>query len=179
MRRERDMRHRSARTGRYVSDRRSEPDFRGIRRGRDTDYDYGIRRRERLDDYDRRDFRSRSRREERDYGEYDEECYLNDKELMQWAKELLRDIPDNEKNLFALENIEKRTKDLGIDFKYFTFEELYTSALMMYTDYRKTLGGGNVDIYIKLAKDFLDDDDLDVDGGEKLCLYYDYIVCAK
>lgn len=34
------------------------------------------------------------------------------------------------------------------------------------------------EIMLKLAKDFLMDSDLNVDGGEKLALYYEYIVCA-
>lgn len=46
----------------------------------------------------------------------------------------------------------------------------------MYTDYKNTLGKGNVDIYIRLAKDFLCDEDASVKYGEKLAVYYEDIV---
>lgn len=177
MRRERDMRHRSSRTGRYVSDRHSEPMRREMRPRRDYGYDDYM-------PYDSdprrgRDYRSRSRRDERDYGEYEDDCYLTDRELMEWSKDLMRGIPDGEKGLFAKDLIEKKAKELGISFEDFTFGELYVTIQMLYTDYYKTLGGGNLELYIKLARDFLQDSDLDIDGGEKLALYYDYIVCDK
>ena len=55
-------------------------------------------------------------------------------------------------------------------------KEFYVTVLMMYTDYCKTLGTANFDVYLKLAKDWLVDDDIAVQGGEKLAAYHDKIV---
>ena len=119
-----------------------------------------------------------NRSETRDYGYDDDDCYLSSKELMKWARELFAEIPDSDRPLFSKESVERKAQEMAITFNDFTFEEFYTATLMLYTDYYKTLGIGNLDIYAKLAKDFLMDSDLDVDGGEKLALYYEYIVCA-
>ena len=84
---------------------------------------------------------------------------------MKWARKLFAEIPDSDRPLFSKENVERKAQEMAITFKDFTFEEFYTATLMLYTDYYKTLGMGNLDIYAKLAKDFLMDSDLDVDGG--------------
>lgn len=110
-----------------------------------------------------------------DYGE-DEEEYLDDKELMDWSKKLLKEVPEEYKNYFTVDNIEKKAKEMGIEFKDFTFSEFYTTALMMVTDYSKTLGMSNIDIYLRLAKDWLCDEDVEKQYGEKLAKYYDEIV---
>lgn len=192
MRNQRDLRSRSRRTGRFVRDRRYEPiietDFhngerlRGSRWERDYgdynenrdygDYDY--------DDYDDdRDYRSHGMRR-RDYGENeDKDCYLSKRELMEWAKELLEEVPEQDKSMFTRDAIERKAQEMAIDFKHFTFGELYTTALMLYTDFHKTLGGGNAELFLKLAKNFLEDDDIELDGGEKLYAYYENIVCAE
>lgn len=109
-----------------------------------------------------------------DYGE-DEEV-LDERELMDWSKKLLKEVDQNYKDYFTVDNIEKKAKDLGIDFKEFTFSEFYTTVLMMFTDYFKTLGAGNMDTYLRLAKDWLCDEDAEVQYGEKLAKYYDEIV---
>ena len=62
--------------------------------------------------------------------------------------------------------------------KEFTFAEFYATAIMLYTDFRKVLGGGNIDLYVRLAQAWLMDDDIDIDAGEKLCAYYESIVNA-
>ena len=112
-----------------------------------------------------------------DYGEDD--CYLDEDELMQWAKRLMREVPDNDKGMFSKEMIEHKAKEMGIEFgKDFTFAKFYATAIMLYTDFRKVLGGGNIDLYVRLAQAWLMDDDIDIDAGEKLCAYYESIVNA-
>ena len=56
------------------------------------------------------------------------------------------------------------------------------TALMMETDYGKTLtkyGINNIDTAISLAKDWLEDDDVDMRYGEKLGAYYFNVVCVE
>ena len=165
------------------------------RGGRDSGYIYY----EPLDDYGydmvrgrgrdraRGGDRARGRRDYGDYGDYargrdrgyDGEYdgdYLEDEDLMEWSKELLDEVEEKDKPYFSKENMERKAKEMGIEFKEFTFPELYTTALMMYTDYNKTLRTANMDLYVRLAKDWLCDEDAEVQYGEKLAAYYESIV---
>lgn len=125
--------------------------------------------------------RGRGRRDYRGYdygydytGDYGEN--LTKEELTHWAKRLMGEMEDKDKQFFAKENIMRKANEMGIKFDKFNEEEFYVAVLMMYTDYCKTLGSANMDIYLRLAKDWLEDDDVSVKGGEKLAVYHDNIV---
>lgn len=118
-------------------------------------------------------------RNRRDYyydyaGDYGEN--LGKEELEHWNKKLMKEVEDKDKQFFSKENIMRKAQEMGIKFDKFNQEEFYVTALMMYTDYCKTLGTANMDIYLRLAKDWLEDDDVAVKGGEKLAVYHDCIV---
>ena len=135
-----------------------EQDYGRMRSSRDYGYDMGY------------DYRGR------DYGyDYGSEM-LDDKELEHWAKKLEREVDEQYRHLFSKENIKMRAEQMGIKFDKFSLEEYVVAVLMMYTDYCKTLGTSNMDIYFKLAKDWLCDEDVEVQYGEKLASYYDNIV---
>ena len=102
--------------------------------------------------------------------------YLSDRDLQMWADKLMKKVEDKDKQFLSRENIRKRADEMGIKFEKYSFEEFYVVVLMKYTDHCKTLGTANMDIYLKLAKDFFEDDDAAVKYGEKLALYYDHIV---
>lgn len=129
-------------------------------RGRDNyDYGYGY-------DYD--------------YGDYGEN--LTKDELEKWESKLMRNMPEQEKQMFNKETIKQKAKQMGIQMKDFSEEELITTAAMLYSDYGKTIKkfvGSNMDIYIAMARDFLEDKDAAVKGGEKLAVYYDCIVSGE
>lgn len=127
--------------------------------GRYDDYPYG--------DYARG-------RYTRDYN--NSNTYMDSDELQHLIKELMKDVDDKDKPLFSEEAIKKRTSNLGMDFKDYSFEEFYAVVLMLLTDYSKTLGTANIDTYLKMAKDWLCDDDTAVKYGEKLATYYDSII---
>ena len=110
----------------------------------------------------------------RDYAQNGE--YLSDKDLKMWADKLMKEVEDKDKAFLSRENIRKRADEMGIKFDKYSFEEFYVVVLMKYTDHCKTLGTANMDIYLKLAKDFFEDPDTNVRYGEKLAAYYDYIV---
>ena len=101
---------------------------------------------------------------------------LSNRELMDWSQKLMKDVEEKDKAFFKYENVEKKAKDMGIQFDKFTFDEFYTTVLMMYTDYCKTLGTANMDTYLRLAKDWLCDEDVAMRYSEKLATYYDTIV---
>lgn len=109
----------------------------------------------------------------RDYGGAE---MLSNRELMDWSQKLMKEVEEKDKAFFKYENIEKKAKDMGIQFDKFTFDEFYLVCLMMYTDYCKTLGTANMDIYLRLAKDWLCDEDVAMRYGEKLSSYYDTVV---
>lgn len=114
---------------------------------------------------------------EDDYGDYGEN--LTKDELQKWNSKLMKNMPEQDKQMFDKENIKQKAKQMGIQMKDFNEEELITTATMLYSDYGKTIKkfvGSNMDIYIAMARDFLEDKDASVKGGEKLAVYYDCIV---
>lgn len=126
----------------------------GRGRGRDYGYDYRM-----------------------DYGE--DETMLSKEELDDWIEELMQDFDAREKEMFKKDKVMKRAEDLSIKFDHFKPEEYYATVIMLYKDHKKTLGTANVDIYLRLAKDWLMDDDVEMKHGEKLAAYYDNVVMAE
>lgn len=104
---------------------------------------------------------------------------LEDEDIEEWSEKLKKEVEDKDKQFFSKENIKKKAMEMGLKFDKFTMEEFMVTALMMYTDYCKTLGTANMEIYLRLAKDWLCDEDVAVKYGEKLATYYDYIVEAE
>lgn len=102
--------------------------------------------------------------------------YLTEQELKQWEMRLLHSLESADKQMLEKQRVVKEAEELGIRFDKFTKEEFYVVVLMMYTDFCKTLGTARLDTYLKLAKDWLTDDDIAVRYSEKLSAYYDHIV---
>ena len=130
-------------------------------RGRGSRMDYGYGRD--YGDYD-------------DYGDYGET--LSEQELEHWNKKLLGQLDEREKQMFSKDAIMQKMKSMGKQMEGFGEKELYTATLMIYTDYKQSIGQ-NVDLSIKLAYDWLADKDVAVKGAEKLAIYYDCIVEGK
>lgn len=129
-------------------------------RGRDRAYDY-----------------ARGRGRDRAYGyDYADGDYLSDEELKHWTKRMLAEVEEKDKPMLQKELILKKAEQMGIKFDKFTPEEFYATFLAMFTDYHNTHGSANMDVYIKMAKDFLCDEDAELQYGEKLAAYYYYIV---
>lgn len=108
-----------------------------------------------------------------DYGDYGET--LSEKELDEWCHKLKSQLDDREKQMFSKEMISQKAKQMGKQMEGFGEMELYTATLMVYTDYKQSIGQ-NVDLSVKLAYDWLTDKDVKVKGAEKLAVYYDEIV---
>lgn len=109
-----------------------------------------------------------------DYGET-----LTKEELEHWHKKLLKEVEEKDKQFFQKETLAQKARQMGVQMKGYNEDELAVATLMVYTDYCKTikpLVGANMDIYLKLARDWLEDEDTAVKGGEKLAIYYDCIV---
>lgn len=137
--------------------------------------DYGRGRR----DYGMNDYRVGYGR--RDYGDYGYEDYgdygetLSTEELQKWEHKLMEQLDEREKQMFKKEAIIPKFKQMGIEMKGFNEEELYVETLAQYTDHKASIGQ-NPDLAIKLARDFMMDQDSNVKGGERLAVYYDTFV---
>lgn len=107
-----------------------------------------------------------------DYGQQDmdAELKLTSKELKKWKKDV------GEK--FKLEEILPVAQQMNIKFNEFSEDEFCTTVNMLYSDYSKILGN-DVHNYVAMAKSFLNDDDFDGTGSEKLALYYKCIACSE
>ena len=91
----------------------------------------------------------------------------------------MKEVEDKDKHFFSKENISSKARTLGVQMKDYSEEELCLVTLMMYTDYCKTIkkyAGMNMDIYIELAKDWLEDKDSELKGSERLAVYHDCII---
>jgi hypothetical protein len=123
------------------------PDMRGRR---DYGYDYGY-----------------------DYGDYGQT--LSDEEISRWEHKLMSQLDERERQMFHKDTIMQKAKSMGKQMEGFGEKELYVATLMIYTDYKQTIGQ-NADLAIKLAYDWLADKDVAIKGAEKLAVYYDCIV---
>lgn len=133
-----------------------------------------------MGDYGRRDMRGGSDYGRMDYG-YDYGDYgetLSEKELEDWCKKLKEQLDEREKQMFSKENIMQKAKQSGRPMENFGEKELEVATLMVYTDYKNTIGQ-NIDMAIRLAFDWLNDKDVAVKGAEKLAVYYDCIVMGE
>jgi hypothetical protein len=108
-----------------------------------------------------------------DYGDYGET--LSEEELEHWCKKLKSQLDEREKQLFSKEAIAQKAKTMGKKMENFGEKELEVATLMLYTDYKESIGL-NPDLAVKLAFDWLNDKDVAVKGAEKLAVYYDCIV---
>ena len=134
------------------------------------------------DDYemDGRDYRRRGSRDYADYEmdyrggrDYHKRAY---DDIKRWSRDLAEDMEDKYKQFFKMETITAKAEDMGIKFDKFDPFELYVTVLMMFSDYKDALNTANVDVYIKLAKAWLCDNDVAVRYGDKLHAYYTHIV---
>ena len=79
------------------------------------------------------------------------EARLSNRELHEWTQRLMEMIDEKDKQSFNKEHVIKKAEDLGIEFEKFTKEEFHATVLMLYTDFCKTLGIANFDLYLRLA----------------------------
>ena len=84
-------------------------------------------------------------------------------------------LDEREKQMFRKEAIIPKFKQMGIEMKDFNEEELYTITLAKYTDHKQSIGQ-NPDLAIKLARDFMIDQDSNTKGSERVAIYYDTFV---
>ena len=154
----------------YAGNRRnnmnnSENDYRmNDRRMRDRNYDYDDEE-EMMEDEAYYDYAN-------DYNDYSEEDMMKgyEEDLKKWIKKLMK------KDKFKLpkQEVLKKAEEMNIEFEEFSEEEFYAIYLMLVSDYPNI--ADNPHTYIVMAKQFLEDDDVNVDPSEKVCKYLYEIV---
>ena len=110
-----------------------------------------------------------------DYGyDYGEDA-LSKEELKEWEHNLMGELDEREKQIFKKDVIIPKFKQMGIEMKNFTEDELYVFTLAKYLDHKHSIGQ-NVDLAIKIAKDNLCDQDIAYQGSMYLMKYFDTFV---
>lgn len=109
-----------------------------------------------------------------DYGDYGEDA-LSKEELKEWEHKLMGELDEREKQMFKREVIIPKFKQMGIEMKDFTEDELYVFTLAKYLDHKHSIGQ-NPDLSIKIAKDNLCDEDIAYQGSMYLMKYFDTFV---
>lgn len=103
---------------------------------------------------------------------------LTEEQYKEWMRNLENsDGTDGPK--FTKQQVEAEAKKLGVDYMDVGIETLYSCVNMLYSDFcevAQKYGVNNLGFYIHLADAFLDDDDFDGTGKEKLSIYYHTIV---
>lgn len=94
-------------------------------------------------------------------------------ELEKWIKKM----KNKDRFQISKQEVISRAKQMGINFEEFTEEEYYAIYLAMVTDYKNI--GNDPHIYLSLAKQFLEDDDIELSPSEKVYAYLNYIVLGK
>lgn len=157
--------------------------MRGSRRG-DERYDMDYEQRREYDrnyDYDMRgDYSDYARRGVGRPREYDRRDYADDdldeeyeEDLHKWIEKLKK------KDRFGQpkEQVIQKAKEMRVDFKDYTEDEFYAVYLMQVSDYPSI--SNDPRMYMNMAKQWLEDDDIAVDPSEKLCKYLYEIVMPE
>jgi hypothetical protein len=148
----------------YCQGYAGSPDHGDYRGGRDYGYDM-------RGGYGRRDYGDYGY----DYGyDYGEDA-LSKEELKEWEHKLMGELDEREKQMFKREIIIPKFKQMGIEMKDFTEDELYVFTLAKYLDHKHSIGQ-NPDLAIKIAKDNLCDQDIAYQGSMYLMKYFDTFV---
>lgn len=130
---------------------------------RDYGYGYGVG----MFDYDTEDYADYDMRRDGHYK-------LSSKDIKKWEKNL-ENADGTKGKKYDVDQVRQVAQQHGIRFDEYSPELLTAVTNMMYSDYCKVLGGDMM-VYIKLAKAFLEDDDFDGEPEEKAMLYYKCIV---
>lgn len=108
--------------------------------------------------------------------------YAFDKEMLtdeykQLLKEWIGKLKSKDRYGMTQDQLIKTARNMGAKFDKYTEDEFYAAYLMMASDYKDLTNDPMM--FIKMAKDFFEDDDIAVSPSEKLCIYLYEIVLGK
>lgn len=111
-------------------------------------------------------------------GDYGMDYSSMDKEYKNNLKEWVEKLKHKDRFGHSMEKIIQQAKNMNIKFEEYSELEFYAIYLAMVSDYKTIANDYNM--YIKMAKDFLEDDDIAVTPSEKVCIYlYEIVLGGK
>ena len=123
--------------------------------------------------HDRRDYTSDYRRDYRDYADYNDYNDYADEwedELKKWSKKLKK----YDKFNIPKEELLKLAEQMKVEFEDYSEEEFIATYYMLLSDFPNI--GNQPQTYLAMSKQWLEDEDAEMQGCEKLCAYYYTIV---
>lgn len=174
----RDERNPYGSRGGYVRDSRRG---RGYDRTMDYEHDYAESGR---GDYRRYDRRYDDEAYDRNY-EYDREYHRPmdyastdmDKEYEEKLHEWIKKLKKKDRFASSKDDIIRKAKSMDVKFDKFTEDEFYAVYLMMVSDYKMVANDPHH--YLAMAKEWLMDDDVEMQGSDKVCAYLYSIVLGE
>lgn len=106
-----------------------------------------------------------------DYAKESEKEY--EKDLHEWVEKLKK----YDRFGWSKEQVIQQAKDMGVKFSDYDEMEFYATYIMLMSDFKKI--GNDPYIYLSMAKEWLEDDDVEMKGSEKLCAYLYTIVLGE
>ena len=106
-----------------------------------------------------------------DYAKESEKEY--EKDLHEWIEKLKK----YDRFGWSKEQVIQQAKDMGVKFSDYDEMEFYATYIMLMSDFKKI--GNDPYIYLSMAKEWLEDDDVEMKGSEKLCAYLYTIVLGE
>lgn len=190
----RDERNPYGSRGGYVRDRRmrdrADYDYDMARGGRDNrGYDRNMDYRNDYEERSNNDYRRYDRRYDdeaydRNY-EYDREYHRPmdyastdmDKEYEEKLHEWIKKLKKKDRFASSKDDIIRKAKSMDVKFDKFTEDEFYAVYLMMVSDYKMVANDPHH--YLAMAKEWLMDDDVEMQGSDKVCAYLYSIVLGE
>lgn len=127
-------------------------------RRNDYEYDYARRR--------DREYDHRSRDMADDYDAADEW----EEDLEEWCKKLKH----HDRFGMHKDQLMHNAKQMGVHFEEYSEKEFLTTYYMLLSDFPKIANEPHT--YLSMAKDWLEDEDSELKGSERLCAYYYEII---
>lgn len=110
-----------------------------------------------------------------DYG-YDYASEDMEKEWHEDLEEWMHKLKKHDIFNMPKEQIIQKARDMGVTFHEYNEKEFITTYYMMISDYKNV--SNDPHFYLVLAKQFLEDEDSELKGSDKLCAYYYEVVKA-
>lgn len=103
---------------------------------------------------------------------------MSEEEYEDFLEDKCKELKRYDKFNMGKQEVLNQAKQMGINFNDFDEEEFIVTYYMMMSDYKEDMLN-SPQIYMLLAKDWLEDKDSDLQGGEKLYAYLMLIVEGK
>lgn len=103
--------------------------------------------------------------------------YDDEKEYHKDLEEWIHRLKNHDRFKLSKEDVIRKATSMGVHFKDFDETEFYATYLMLVSDFKQVANDPHH--YLALAKEWLEDDDIERRGSEKLCAYLYAIVLGE